>query len=444
MKIFKILLVGFVASVLSSRVYANTTKINLDVERYQLKNGLTVLLHKDDSAPIVSIHQWYRVGSRHEKVGRTGLAHFFEHLMFKGTPLVSGKELEQVIQKNGGVNNAFTSRDYTGYYANMPSDKLEVILKIESDRMRNLLFKQKEITSEREVVKEERRYRVENSVTGSLYEAMFKTVFKVSPYRWPVIGYMKDLNAASINDLKDFYQSYYAPNNSVLVVAGSFNKSKVKKLINKYYQGIPVSKIRPEVDVPEPKQSAFRKTILKKDVQAATVAVAYKTVPAGHKDVYALDLMGMILGSGSSSRLYKDIVYKKQVASSTFAGGYNLGKEGLFIVYGSLKTGKSSKVVESSIFRESKKLQKVLVSLKELEKVKNITLKNYVDSLKSVSGKAQSLALNEILFGDYSEMFKDMDNYLKVTPEDVMRVARKYLNKSNASMVKILPKKGAK
>ena len=193
---------------LSSPVFASQN-LELKVEKYKLKNGLTVLLHQDKSTPVVSFHQWYRVGSRNESIGRTGLAHFFEHLMFKGTKKYSGKEFEKLIKLNGGSNNAFTSFDYTGYYVNLPAGKIDKILDIESDRMQNLLFDPKTIQSEREVVKEERRYRVENRVQGYLREALFSTVFKVHPYNWPVIGSMKDLNAASIDDLKKFYKVHY-------------------------------------------------------------------------------------------------------------------------------------------------------------------------------------------------------------------------------------------
>ena len=213
-------------------------KINFPVEKIKLKNGMTVLLHQDRSIPMISFHQWYRVGSRHEKPGRTGLAHFFEHLMFKGTKKISRDQLEVLIQANGGSNNAFTSRDYTGYYVDFPSGQLELAMQIESDRMRNLIFDMAAIQSEREVVKEERRMRVEDSVDGSIMEATYSTVFKAHPYRWPVIGYMADLNAATIEDLKEFYRAYYAPNNTVLVVAGDFELSKAKSLVNKYYGSI--------------------------------------------------------------------------------------------------------------------------------------------------------------------------------------------------------------
>ena len=419
-------------------------KIHLDVAKFQLENGMTVLLHEDHSAPIVSIHQWYRVGSRHEKEGRTGLAHFFEHLMFKGTNKVSGKQLEEVIQKNGGENNAFTSRDYTGYYANMPSDKLEVILKIESDRMRNLLFKPEELKSEIEVVKEERRYRVENSVKGSLYEALFKTAFKISPYRWPVVGYMRDLNAASKEDLKDFYGKFYSPNNSVLTIAGDFKTEDVKSLVNKYYGQLKRQDLPAVSFVKEPEQNGIRHTTLKKNVQNVTVAIAYKTPPSGSKESYALDLLGLILGSGDSSRLYKKLVYKNDLASSTYAGAYSMQKEGLFLVYSSLKPGKSLRPAKKLMFAEIKKLRRYLVSEKELEKAKNQVMKSYVDNLKTISGKAQALALNEILFSDYRIMFNDLGMYMKVTREDLMDVSRKYLLKKRSSVVDILPKKEAK
>jgi len=417
-----------------------SVKLDLKVEKYKLKNGLTVLLHQDLTVPVVSFHQWYRVGSRNEKKGRTGLAHFFEHLMFKGTTKYSGADFERLVKLNGGSNNAFTSFDYTGYYVNLPSGQIEKILDMESDRMQNLLFEQKTIDSEREVVKEERRYRVENSVQGYMREALFSTLYKVHPYHWPVIGYMKDLNAATIPDLKEFYKTYYSPNNSVLVLAGNFNIPNVKKLIEKYYGPVPAQKL-PEVNLPkEPGQLATRTKKLKKDVQNPSFYVAYKTTAAGEADSYVLDIISSILGGGETSRLYQRLVYKGQIATQAFSYSYTPKDPGLFAVFSSVKSKKYLKRNKQIVLEELKKLKTKKVTDKELERAKNQFMKSYVDTLQTVSSKARTIALNEILFGDYTEFLRDLDKYNKVSKDDIMRVAKKYFKPESSVYVEVTKK----
>ncbi|MEK6553706.1 MAG: pitrilysin family protein, partial [Bdellovibrionota bacterium] len=412
---------------------------NLQVEKFQLANGLTVLLHVDMGVPVVAYHQWFRVGSSDEKVGRTGLAHFFEHLMFKGTPSMSGREYELAIHSNGGSNNAFTTRDYTGYYTYLPSEKLELAIKIESDRMRNLLFDAKEINSEREVVKEERRMRYENDVFGALNELLYSTVYKTSEYRWPVIGYMADLNATSLDELKSFYNTYYAPNNSVVVVAGAFDKEKAKKLIEKYYgnlksQPIPATKYTPEAE-----QKSTRRAKITKPVQNLTYSMTFLAPAAGHVDNYALDLLANVLGEGTSSRLYKSVIYQSQLASSIGAYNGSSKQSGIFSISASAKPKVSAGQIENKIKAEIDKVKKDLVSKREFEKVQNQVLMSYVSSLKTIGGKARSLALNEIYFNDYSAMFKDLAEYNKVTLADIKRVANKYLDYKKASVVLVEP-----
>jgi zinc protease len=424
---------------LSSANFEEQMRSALQVEKFQLDNGLTVLLHQDMSVPVVAYHQWFRVGSADEKVGRTGLAHFFEHLMFKGTPSMSGREYELAIHSNGGSNNAFTTRDYTGYYTFLPSDKLELAIKIESDRMRNLLFDQKEINSEREVVKEERRMRYENDVFGAMNELLYTTVYKTSEYRWPVIGYMADLNATSLDELKSFYNTYYAPNNAVVVVAGAFDKEKAKKMIMKHYgslksQPIPVTKYTPEAE-----QKATRRAKLTKPVQNLTYSMTFISPPAGHVDNYALDLLANVLGEGTSSRLYKSVIYQSQLASSIGSYNSNSKQSGIFSISASAKPKVSAQTIENKIKAELDKIKKDLVSKKEFEKVQNQVLMSYVSSLKTIGGKARALALNEVYFNDYSVMFKDLAEYNKVTLQDIKRVANKYLDMKKASVVIVEP-----
>ncbi len=431
----------FVASLMALTASASVKEqIQFKVEKWTLANGLTVLVHVDHSMPIMSYQQWFRVGSSYEKVGRTGLAHFFEHLMFKGTKKYSRDQYERLIQMNGGSNNAFTTEDYTGYYTNMPGDKLELVMDLESDRMRNLIFDETEIKNEREVVKEERRMRTENSVYGSMFELIRQTRFKTSPYRWPVIGYMPDLNATQTSELKDFYNRYYAPNNAVVVIAGDVNLGTVKKLVDKYYGGI-VRQELPAFNPPaETVQQSARVATLEKDVQSRTVALVYPGVKAGDDDSYALDLLSSALGTGTSSRLYKKLVYKSQLATGAQASSSTDKLSGDFMIILSLVPGASQSRAVSLVDAEIKEVKDKLLSAQELAKLKNQVLLSYVKGLQTMSSRANSLALNEILFGDYARLFDDFDRYEKLTVEDLQRVAKAYLLSSRRSLIEVVPK----
>lgn len=411
------------------------TAIRMKVEKFTLGNGLTVLLQEDHSAPFFTYQQWFRVGSRHEKPGLTGLAHFFEHLMFKGTKKYPGDIFDRMIRANGGVSNAFTTRDFTAYYMNLPSDKLELAIDIDSDRMRNLNFDQKQIDSEREVVKEERRFRVDNEVFGVLEEKLWRTVFKVHPYHWPVIGSMVDLNRATIDDMKDFYRIHYAPNNAVVVVVGDFDSSKAKKLITKYYGPIAA---QPEVaspEVAEPAQMGERRAVIPRQVQNVSLGIAFRTVKSGDDDMYALDLAASILGGGVSSRLYRRLVYREQTVSNVSVGSYTPKNPGIFKLTLSLKPGQTSEGVLKSVAAELFKLRSQPITDAELEKAKNWVMKDYVESLKTFSGKANALAIHEVYSKDYQVMFKDLERYLAVTKDQILSAADRYLKPTARTVI---------
>ncbi len=419
----------------------NQLRLKLDVEKYTLKNGLNVLLYEDHSVPLVSYHTWFRVGSKNEKPGLTGMAHLFEHMMFKGTAKYPAEKFDQILQSNGAVNNAFTSNDYTGYYIDAPSDKLEVLMDLESDRMTHLEVTEANLKSEREVVKEERRMRTENSVQGTLFELIFGAVFKVHPYRWPVVGYMEDLNRMKVSDCIAFYKKFYAPNNATLVIAGDINISKVKQLVEKYYGAIPPSmNLEKSEYQSEPFQRGERSQQISKEVQTPTIGVAFKTSKAGADDSYALDLLSNILGSGESSRLHRRLVYKEQNALSIQAFNYTLQDDGIFGIITSLRSGVKEEPVLQGIFGEIWRLKKALISDEELQKAKNSVMTDYVDSLKTIHGKANIIAMNETLFGDYQMFFKDLDRYNAVTKEKIQAVAEQYLKPEQRSIIRIYPK----
>ena len=414
--------------------------IKFKVEKYSLPNGLTVLLHEDHSTPIISYQTWFRVGSKYEEPGLTGIAHLFEHMMFKGAKRYSGEQFDQILQANGATNNAFTTHDYTGYYENLPSSKLELVIDIESDRMENLKITADSLKSEREVVKEERRYRVDNNPTGILRDALFATTFKVHPYHWPVIGYMADLDNITPEKATEFFRTYYAPNNATVVVAGDFDSNEAKRLIEKYYSPIKAQKL-PEKKLPvEPAQTAPRSQFISQDVQTTQFAISYHTPKSGTDESYALDLLANIMGNGPSSRLYQRLVYKEQSVARVAAYNMTLQDSGQFQIFATLKPGANFSRAERAIMGEIWRPRNLVVKADELQKAKNQVMKTYVDSLKTVHGKAEVLAMNETVFHDYEQLFKDLDRYNKVTPQQIRDVAKKYLAPERATLVALKPK----
>ena len=419
-------------------------QISFKVEKYKLANGLTVLLYEEHTTPIISYHTWFRVGSKNEKVGTTGIAHLFEHMMFKGAKRYSGDQFENILQMNGASNNAFTTHDYTGYYENLPSAKLELVMDVESDRMENLQISADNLKSEREVVKEERRMRVDNSPTGVLQESLFGAAFPANAYHWPVIGYMPDLDNIDLQSAKNFYQTYYAPNNAVIVIAGDFNPINAKKLIEKYYGKLKAQELPVFTSFSEVLQKTAKVEVVEKAVQNVTVAIGYVVPRAGSPDSYALDLLANIMGHGTSSRLYKRLVYKDQFATSVSVSNYTLQQAGIFEAYVSLKpkldSHKASKIVIAEMWRP----RNIVVTSGELEVAKKQVMKSYVDGLKTIFGKAEALAMNEVLFGDYSQLFSDLQKYQAVTAQDIRAAAGKYLTPEKSIVAVVRPPKTVK
>lgn len=417
--------------------------IQFPVEKYQLKNGLTVLLHPDNSIPEVSVQQWFRVGSKDETPGHTGLAHFFEHMEFKGTKKFGKDTWGKVLNSKGADMNAFTSNDYTGYYINAPNENLDLLLDIQADRMRNLLLDPKDVNSEREVVKEERRMRYDDSIDGGINEKMADIMFANLPYHWLPIGSMVDLNAATMEDLHKFYKTFYSPNNAVVVVAGSFKIEDAKKLINKYYAGLPREEIHRPVIKPEEKQTKERRAVIDREAQAPSVAIGYRMPDEMNPDNYALDLLSIVLGQGESSRLYKELVYKKQLALNTYAANWTQMLAGQFMIGANLKPKGDAQKMVTLIEAQVKRLRDKGVTQKELDKARNLFMKDYVDGLKRMAGRAHMLASYEIQYGDYTRIFTDLKKYQDVSTDDIKRVAKTYLQPQLRNIVIVHPfKKG--
>jgi zinc protease len=396
---------------------------------------LTVLMYVDKSVPLITYHTWFKVGSRNEQPGTTGIAHLFEHMMFKGAKRYGPKAFDKVIQSNGGTNNAFTSHDYTGYFETLPSDKLEVAIDLESDRMENLQITDENLKSEREVVKEERRYRVENDVSGRLFEETYATVFKVHPYRWPVIGWMEDLNKITVEKCREFYRTYYSPNNAVVVLAGDFDVASAKALIEKYY-GHLKSQVIPESQYQqEPKQSEPREHIFEREVQSDYISIAFPNAPAGANEYYALDVLSLIMGDGPSSRLYKRLVYQTQLASWVGVSNASSKDPGLYQIIVGLKPGASQKRAERIVYDEIRRARSMPYPEYEIQKAKNKIMTTNVGMLKTIYGKAQGLAFNEIVMGSYEFLFKDLEHYNKVTAPQIQKAAGTFLDNNRRNLI---------
>ncbi len=418
----------------------NTLKINFPVVKYKLQNGLTVLLYEDHSVPLISYHTWYRVGSRDEAPGITGSAHMLEHMMFKGSKKYPGKSFDRLLHENGITNNAFTTYDYTGFYESLPSSKLELMMDIEVDRMSNLVLAQEDFLSEREVVKEERRWRIDNNPMGLLMETVMSTVFNTSNYRWPVIGTMGDISSYKIETLRDFHQTYYVPNNAILVLAGDFKITEAKRLIEKYYSPLAYRPL-PRREYPkESLQKSQKNAIVRRAVQGTSFTLAFQGTPNASAEMYPLDLAANILGNGTSSRLHKRLVYAKQSATSAYSYHSTMQDQGVFAVGVNLKPGVDMQESLDLVYQEIWKLRNKMVSEAELEKAKTQVMKELVDGLTTIDGKARALAVNEIVTGSYENLFKDLERYNAVTAEQIKEVANKYLNQTQRSIVTLAGK----
>lgn len=421
--------------------------IQFPVEKEILENGLTVLYMPDHSAPLVSYHTWFKVGSKDEKRGVTGIAHLFEHMMFKGSKKYSGDQFDLLLQSNGATNNAFTTQDYTGYYINAPASKLELLMDIESDRMATLKIDKGALDSEREVVKEEKRYRVDDNPMGLLWQGIFSTVFKQHPYSSPVIGTMEDLNNVTPEIAQSFHRVYYSPSNAVVVLAGDFDLEQAKQLVKKYYGPIPKQEVSRVTHPKEPKQTSPRSAFIKKDVKAWTMAISYPAPEAGAPEAYALDLLAAVLGRGQSSRLNKRIVYKDQAATSVGVSNNSLQDAGLFQIFVTLKPAETPRKAQAqflaaqrAVYGEMWRPRHLKISDQELERARNQILASQVEGLKTVHGKAEAIAAAEIMFGDYRRVFTDLDRYMKVTPKEIQHAAAQYLSPERSNLVVVRPK----
>lgn len=421
--------------IVASAVFAQPMNVTEKV----LPNGLKVLLKEEHKAPVVTFQIWYRVGARNEKLGTTGMSHLLEHMMFKGTKKYGPKTFSQMVQRNGGNDNAFTSKDYTAYFENFSADRIELALELESDRMQNLLLDPKEFLSEREVVKEERRMRYEDDPVNTMVEQMMSVAFGAHPYQWPVIGWMADINAMTRDDLAAHYRTYYVPNNATIVVAGDFDTKSLMRLIEKHFGRIPRGAEVPKVGAVEPKQIGERRVIVRKQAELPAVFAGYKTPTLLHPDSYALEVLQGILSTGRSSRLYRSLVYEKQLAM--YAGGDydNVSADpNLFYVYAGVMPGKSTEEVEKALYAEIDRLKTEPVLDEELQKAKNQTEAGFIMGQDSNFNQAMQLGQFESV-ASWKLLDTFVDRVRAVTKEDVMRVAKEYFSEDNRTVGILVP-----
>ena len=406
------------------------------VDKYKLDNGLRVILHRDPKLPLYSFHLWYDVGSSDEEPTRTGLAHFFEHLMFKGTSNFGDGYFDKFIEDNGGSNNAFTNREVTAYYESMPTKTLQTILRLEADRMVNLMIVPKNVKQEREVVKEERRLRVENSPMGMAYEKLFKSTFAPGvPYRWPVIGSMKHLEDATIKDFKNFYKKYYAPNNAVLVLSGNFSTGKVKKWIKEYFGPLKPSVINKKEFKSTYQTGKYAK--VNKAMSSKVLLYGFKGTSLGASDSIALDVITTILTDGPNSVLYQALVEKDKNFLSVGASSYALSNGGMHMLSATLKPGvnaaKANKIVKAAIQRKIKKgfIQDELNRAVKLLKI------NHYNQFKTIDSKANILAMSEVFYGDYSYHFDDIKKIEAVKLTEINKLFKQYYKTNEFNLIEV-------
>ncbi len=416
----------------------------IQFEKYTLPNGLTVILHQDKSAPVVAVSALYHVGSKNEDTARTGFAHFFEHLMFEGSDNVRRGDFDKYVSNAGGYNNANTTQDRTYYFELFPSNQYALGLWLESERMLHAKIEDIGVNTQKEVVKEEKRQRVDNQPYGTIIGNVFKRAFKQHPYRWQPIGSLEHLSRAKLQDFIDFYNTFYVPNNCVLSVAGDIDIAQAKQQINTYFASIPKGKNAiPRPSVIEPPLGSEVRDVVEDNIQLPAVIQAYRAPKQGSDEYYAFNVLSTILSGGSSSRLNKTIVDEKQLAVASGAFNYALEDAGLFITYGIANAGVKPEVLEQSIDSIVDAVKTKLVGEREFQKVKNQTTTQFVTRNATMEGIAETLANYEVYFGDANLINTEITKFDKVTREDLLNVAKKYLNKDNRVVLYYVAK-GAK
>tara|TARA_B100000959_G_C14956495_1_gene613965 strand:- start:366 stop:1682 length:1317 start_codon:yes stop_codon:yes gene_type:complete len=418
----------------------NSISQNVEFVEYDLDNGLHVILHQDKSVPLAVTSVMYHVGSKDDNPDRTGFAHFFEHLLFEGTENIDRGQFMKIVESNGGSLNAYTSNDETYYYEFFPSNKLELGLWLESERMLHPVIDKVGVDTQNEVVKEEKRLSYDNRPYGQLLPQITQSLFKKHPYRWLPIGSMDHLDAANLDEFIAYNKKFYVPNNAVLVVAGNFEIDETKNKINDYFGPIPRGNDVPRIDIDEdPLTAEVRKNFYDPNIQLPMGLVCYRIPSFKERDSYVLDMISSILSSGKSSRLYKKMVDTKKVSVEVQAINLSFEDYGVYVIL-SLPVGDNTlETLYDNIDEEIVKLKSELISDREYEKLQNEFENNFVNTNSSISGIANSLASYYLLHGNVNLINERIDVYRSITKQEIMEVANKYLNNDSRAVIDYLP-----
>ncbi|HEX5107930.1 MAG TPA: pitrilysin family protein [Vicinamibacterales bacterium] len=413
----------------------------LQYQQFALPNGLRVILSEDHSTPIVHVAVWYHVGSKNERPGRTGFAHLFEHMMFKGSKNVEPELHTSLIASWGGRSNAYTTEDETVFWETFPQQYLPVVLWLEADRMATLRVEDTAFKREREVVKEERRMRVENQPYGRLNEIIYDHAFVTHPYKHPTIGSMADLEAASIQDVREFHNTYYVPENATLTIVGDFDSTQAKEMVTRYFDRIAKAPNRVPRDIPkEPPQTKEKRVVVEEAWPLPAVIVAYHVTYDGHPDAYPLHMTSKILSDGQSARITRELVYSKRLALSAFGSGNITEDPNLFYAVAIVQPGQTPQAAEQALIEEFEKLKREPMTANELQRAKNQFARDYIIGRESNQDKAMHLAHAAVIHNDITTADGEFDIFMNVSASDIQRVARTYFNESNRLVLHVLPK----
>jgi zinc protease len=413
---------------------------HLEYKISTLPNGLTVVLSEDHSTPIVHVQLWYHVGSKDERPGRTGFAHLFEHMMFKGSKNVEREQHVALITNVGGQSNAYTTDDMTVFWETLPSQYLPLALWLEADRLATLRIDNGTLQSEREVVKEERRLRVDNQPFGRLSEIVYDNAFTVHPYKHTTIGSMADLDAASVFDVRDFYNTYYVPGNATLAIVGDFDTAQALELVNTYFGRVPKSPRAIQRDYPkEPPAGRERRVTVKENWPLPAVIVVYHVPYDGHPDSYPLHLASKVLSDGESSRIYKSLVYERGIAVSAFGGGEIIEEPNLFFAVAIVQPGHTPAEAEKALIAEFDRLRAEPITDREVERAKNQFARDYILTRETIQGKAMQLAHAAVIHDDVTTADGEIEIFANLKPQDVQRVSQSYFTPENRLVITILP-----
>jgi zinc protease len=419
----------------------STVAQSFDVKTTTLKNGMKVLVQEDHSVPSVAFYIFYRIGSRNERPGTTGISHFFEHMMFNGAKKYGPGQFDKTLEAAGGSNNAYTSYDVTVYQDWFPPAAIETVFDLEADRIRDLAFDPAIIKSERGVVASERRSSVDNNNRGILDEQLWATAFQAHPYHWPVVGWMVDIENWKMEDLRHHWEMGYSPSNATMVVVGDVTAEQIFALAHKYIEPIPSHDPPPAVTTQEAPQLGEHRVTVKKYAQLPLLMIGYHVPQSIDPDFYALNLFETIVFAGQSSRMYSRLVDKDQLALSVSGGSGFAIDPTLFQINAQPKAGVDPLTVEKEIYEELDKVKTAGITDHELEKAKNIQLATFYREMKTINGRANAIGSYEVYFGDYHKLFDAATAYQNVTKEDVQRVANKYFGENNRTVGTLIPDK---